>query len=84
MVNQEINEKLVETAKIKRNDLVLEIGPGTGSLTNYLVEAGARVIAVEKVGSYFSSVRRCISYNISIRYNHSSEYLRCILSNVFC
>lgn len=51
MVNQEINEKLVRTANIERNDLVLEIGPGTGSLTNYLVEAGAHVIAVEKVSS---------------------------------
>lgn len=48
MVNQEINEKLVETANIEKNDLVLEIGPGTGALTNYLVEAGAHVIAVEK------------------------------------
>eukprot|EP00250_Pteridium_aquilinum_P017542 c23682_g1_i1 orf=155-1234(+) len=48
MVNQEINEKLVEIANIEKDDLILEIGPGTGALTNYLVEAGAYVIAVEK------------------------------------
>jgi 16S rRNA A1518/A1519 N6-dimethyltransferase RsmA/KsgA/DIM1 with predicted DNA glycosylase/AP lyase activity len=70
MVNQEINEKLVRTANIERNDLVLEIGPGTGSLTNYLVEAGAHVIAVEKVRSSVSFVRRFISYNILRRYSH--------------
>ena len=64
MVNQEINEKLIQTANIKKNDLVLEIGPGTGSLTNYLVEAGAHVIAVEKVRPHVSYVIRCISYNV--------------------
>ncbi|KAI5058206.1 hypothetical protein GOP47_0026376 [Adiantum capillus-veneris] len=48
MVNQEINEKLVEFAKVEEGDLVLEIGPGTGALTNCLVEAGAHVVAVEK------------------------------------
>ncbi|KAH7290483.1 hypothetical protein KP509_30G050300 [Ceratopteris richardii] len=48
MVNNEINEKLVECANIQKGDIVLEIGPGTGSLTNSLVEAGAHVIAVEK------------------------------------
>ncbi|MCO5591629.1 hypothetical protein L7F22_045619 [Adiantum nelumboides] len=48
MLNQEINEKLVEFAKIEKGDLVLEIGPGTGALTNCLVEAGAHVVTVEK------------------------------------
>ena len=64
MVNQEINEKLIQTGNIKKNDLVLEIGPGTGSLTNYLVDAGAHVIAVEKVRPHVSSAIRCISYNV--------------------
>lgn len=35
-------------AGVEDGDVVLEIGPGTGSLTNVLINAGATVIAVEK------------------------------------
>ncbi|KAJ0110974.1 hypothetical protein Patl1_00355 [Pistacia atlantica] len=48
MLNSEINEQLVGAANIKEGDLVLEIGPGTGSLTNVLLNAGATVLAIEK------------------------------------
>lgn len=40
--------KIVEAANITPGDVVLEIGPGKGALTQKLVDAGARVIAVEK------------------------------------
>jgi 23S rRNA (adenine-N6)-dimethyltransferase len=39
--------RVVEEAGIARGDLVLDIGAGTGSLTQALVAAGARVIAIE-------------------------------------
>jgi len=39
--------KLIEAAKVKPGDLVLEIGPGTGALTEALLDAGARIIACE-------------------------------------
>ncbi|CAA6656303.1 unnamed protein product [Spirodela intermedia] len=34
--------------EVKDGDVVLEIGPGTGSLTNVLINSGATVIAIEK------------------------------------
>jgi 16S rRNA (adenine1518-N6/adenine1519-N6)-dimethyltransferase len=46
--NYGIVRKIVETAKIQKGETVLEIGPGRGVLTQALLEAGARVIAVEK------------------------------------
>lgn len=49
MLNDEINEQLVASANVEEGDLVLEIGPGTGSLTNVLIDAGATVLAIEKV-----------------------------------
>lgn len=49
MLNSEINEQLVGAANIQEGHLVLEIGPGTGSLTNVLINAGATVLAIEKV-----------------------------------
>lgn len=39
---------LATAAHIEKNDLVLEIGPGTGILTRELLKTGARVVAVEK------------------------------------
>ncbi|KAL0379592.1 UNVERIFIED_CONTAM: Ribosomal RNA small subunit methyltransferase, chloroplastic [Sesamum angustifolium] len=48
MLNASVNEELVAAANVKEGDIVLEIGPGTGSLTNILVDAGATVLAIEK------------------------------------
>jgi len=39
--------RIVQTAGVRRGETVLEIGPGLGSLTLGLLEAGADVIAVE-------------------------------------
>lgn len=47
LVDQNLLRKLVETAAPEPGDIVLEVGPGTGSLTELLLERGARVIAVE-------------------------------------
>jgi 16S rRNA (adenine1518-N6/adenine1519-N6)-dimethyltransferase len=41
-------KEIVSSAKIKEGDLVLEIGPGKGALTEKLLLAGARVLAIEK------------------------------------
>lgn len=48
MLNGTVNERLAAAANVGEGDLVLEIGPGTGSLTNVLVESGATVLGVEK------------------------------------
>uniref|UniRef100_A0A803KZ31 rRNA adenine N(6)-methyltransferase n=1 Tax=Chenopodium quinoa TaxID=63459 RepID=A0A803KZ31_CHEQI len=48
MLNSTINDQLAAVANVKDGDLVLEIGPGTGSLTNVLIDAGATVLAIEK------------------------------------
>lgn len=39
--------RLIARAGVKTGDCVLEIGPGTGALTEALVEAGAQVVACE-------------------------------------
>jgi 16S rRNA (adenine1518-N6/adenine1519-N6)-dimethyltransferase len=39
---------MVHRAAIKSGDIVLEVGPGKGALTQKLLEAGAHVVAVEK------------------------------------
>lgn len=39
--------KIIEAADITAGDVVLEVGPGTGALSEWLLEAGAHVVAVE-------------------------------------
>jgi len=48
---------IVETAKIIPDELVLEIGPGQGALTERLLAANARVIAVEKDDFLYEELR---------------------------
>ena len=40
-------KRIVEALAPKRDETVLEIGPGTGALTAELVESAARVVAIE-------------------------------------
>lgn len=40
-------ETIAETAKVCENDLIIEIGPGIGSLTAVLVEKAGKVISIE-------------------------------------
>ena len=47
LIDSNVLEGIVEAAGITENDCVLEIGPGIGSLTQYLAEAAGRVVAVE-------------------------------------
>ena len=47
LIDDNILAKIVEAAQITKEDCVLEIGPGIGTMTQYLAEAAGRVIAVE-------------------------------------
>ena len=47
LIDGNVLEGIVEAAGITDKDCVLEIGPGIGSLTQYLAEAAERVVAVE-------------------------------------
>ena len=40
--------KIVETGEIKKDDVILEIGPGKGALTSKLLAFSCQVIAIEK------------------------------------
>ena len=48
LINSGVLDKIVTAAELDKNDTVLEIGPGTGILTEKLAEKTDRVIAIEK------------------------------------
>ncbi len=47
LIDTHVLDKIVEAADISKKDIVIEIGPGIGSLTQLLCERAAKVIAVE-------------------------------------
>lgn len=47
LIDSNILEKIVESAGISGADCVLEIGPGIGTMTQYLAQSAQKVIAVE-------------------------------------
>lgn len=47
LVDTHVLDKIVDAAGITKDDMVLEIGPGIGTMTQYLAEAARHVVAVE-------------------------------------
>lgn len=47
LIDTHVLEKIISAAEISKEDFVLEIGPGIGTLTQYLAEAAREVVAVE-------------------------------------
>ena len=47
LIDAHVLEKIVSAAGITKDDCVLEIGPGIGTMTQYLAESVGQVIAVE-------------------------------------
>ena len=47
LINEEVINQIIEKAEIDKNDLVIEIGPGLGTLTSRLLEKAGKVICVE-------------------------------------
>ncbi len=47
LIDTHVLERIIEEAQITGEDFVLEIGPGIGTMTQYLCEAARKVVAVE-------------------------------------
>src|SRR3990167_11059141 len=48
LISRSVISKIVESSDLKSKDIVLEVGPGIGTLTQKLVKNVKKVIAVEK------------------------------------
>lgn len=47
LTDKNIQEKIVKACKLKKTDIILEIGSGRGELTQHLLKTAKRVLAVE-------------------------------------
>lgn len=47
LIDSNVIEKIIQGSDVSKNDLVIEIGPGLGTLTKFLLEKAYKVICVE-------------------------------------
>lgn len=47
LIDTHVLDKIIVAAGVTKDDMVLEIGPGIGTMTQYLAEAAGQVVAVE-------------------------------------
>jgi len=74
LIDESIVEGIVEKSNITREDFVIEIGPGLGTLTKYLLRSAGKVLAVE-----FDKKMVAV---ISDRFKEAIENNNCGSSNV--
>lgn len=58
LIDGNVIKKIIAAAKVEPEDLILEIGPGPGSLTEALLEHQTNIIAVERDDVLSSALRR--------------------------
>ena len=58
LVDGNILQKIITTAKVSSDDVVIEIGPGPGALTEQLLKTEATVIAIEKDTEFAKQLSR--------------------------
>ena len=47
LINSEVVESIVNSSEISKEDMVIEIGPGLGTLTKYLLKKAGKVLCIE-------------------------------------
>lgn len=64
LINEEVVNGIVDASNITKEDLVIEIGPGLGTLTEELLQRAGRVIAIELDDRMIKILKdRFIAYN---------------------
>jgi 16S rRNA (adenine1518-N6/adenine1519-N6)-dimethyltransferase len=71
LIDMNILEGIVDNAKITKEDCVLEIGPGIGSMTQVLAEAAKKVIAVEIDPVLIPILQETLSENTNVKIIHA-------------
>lgn len=60
LTDRNILQKIIDSADIKPDDVILEVGPGTGILTQELAKKAKKIIAVEKDASIIETLKENI------------------------
>jgi len=86
LTDKNIIDIIVKTANIKKNDTILEVGPGTGNLTEKILEKNPKkIIAIEKDNNLAKFLKNKFNNNVEIinedilNYNQKDFYKKKII-----
>jgi len=71
LINKSALKKIVETAQLTPQDIILEIGPGIGTLTKELAEKAKKVIAIEKDGKMVEILKKTLENCRNVKIIHN-------------
>ena len=64
--NEKALRTIVQTGEIEKKDIILEIGPGMGALTEKLLATGCQVLAIEKDDKLYEFLKTKFEKYISL------------------
>jgi 16S rRNA (adenine1518-N6/adenine1519-N6)-dimethyltransferase len=64
--DQAILSQIVDAADVNKDDIVLEIGPGLGTLTSEILSHGVPVVAVEFDGNLAQNLQKNLARNLTV------------------
>jgi len=78
LADKKVLKKIIDKSEITEDDIVLEIGPGQGALTNELLKVARKVIAVEKDKRLFEYLKKKFegAKNLELVNEDILEYLK--------
>ena len=71
LVDEAVLERILSAADLSHGDVVVEIGPGLGMLTEGLAKLGARVIAVELDSKLVAILRKRLASFVDVKIIHA-------------
>lgn len=81
LIDGSVVENICEAAEISQNDVILEIGPGIGTLTQYLCEKAKKVVAIEIDKDLIEIHKETLPYdNLKIIYD---DFMKIDLNKLF-
>ena len=82
LIDSHVTDKIIRAAEIGKDDNVLEIGPGIGTLTQYLAEAAGRVVAVEIDEKLIPVLEETLSGYDNVKVINE-DILKCDIDSIF-
>jgi 16S rRNA (adenine1518-N6/adenine1519-N6)-dimethyltransferase len=76
LIDLNLIDLILRTAELGREDLALEVGSGTGSLTVRLAESAGAVVSVEIDPAFFSLVTEAVAARENVRLVHADVLKR--------
>lgn len=73
--DESIIQKIVKAADLNKNDVVLEIGAGTGNLTREIAKFAGRVISFE-IDEKFKPLLKDIPGNVELHFENAWDYVQ--------